>query len=189
MHRIFRFAFVFFFAFGRAAVPIFFPARECKLAFGHAVAKVNFQRNQGKAFLLNLNAQLVDFAAIEQQLARAERAMIPGPAGLIFGYVAIHEPEFPAPGFGVGIAQASLPFTQCLDFRADQNHARFVLVEKFVIVRGGSILSDNLARGSAFLVRGFRRGLHREYDIRRSEGYASSDAQWRQVEGFVAVNA
>src|SRR6185437_8480303 len=105
--------------------------------------------------------------------------MIPRAAGLIFGDVAIHEPEFPAACFGVGITQASLAFAQRFDFRADQGHAGLVLVEKLVIVRGGAILSDNFDRGSVFLVRGFRRGLHRSYDIRRSSGYASCAAQWR----------
>src|SRR5579864_8004433 len=105
--------------------------------------------------------------------------MIPGTAGLILGDMAIHEPQFPSPGLSIGITQASLAFMQCFDFGADQDHAGLVLVEEFIIVRGGAILSDNFDRRSVFLSRGLRRRLHRAYDIRRRAGYASRAAHWR----------
>src|SRR5579863_281179 len=162
VHGFASLALVFLFAFGATAVPELFAAGQREFTFGHAIAKINFQRNESKAFLLNLAAQFIDLAAVEQKLAGAQRAMIPRTAGAVFGNVAIHEPYFTAFDFGVGVAQSALPFPEGFHFGADEDHAGFETVEKFVIVGGGAILRGNFDRRRVFFFgRGLIRRTHR----------------------------
>lgn len=159
VHCFASFALVFLFALGAAAIPEFFATGQREFALGQAVAEINFERDKSKAFLLNLAAQFVYFAAIEQEFARAERAVIPGTARAVFGNVAVHQPHFAGFHFGISVAQGALPFPKALDFGADKNHAGFETVEQFVIIGGGAILRGNFYRSIFFLEADFADGF------------------------------
>src|SRR5579863_2538031 len=83
-----------------------------ELAFGNAIAEINLQGNDGHSLLLRLDLQLLDFAAIQKQLALSQRIVIARAAWLIFGNVAVDEPRLAAANFRVGLAKRSLSFPQ-----------------------------------------------------------------------------
>ena len=137
----------------------FFALCDGQLTFGDAVAEINFQRDNRHPLLLGLDEQAVDFAPVEQQLALPERVVISRSAGKVLRNVEIHEPRFPAPYFGVGVAKRSLAFPEGFHLCADENKACFEFIEQFVVVGGRAVLGDDL---DALKVPFFRRRFHEQ---------------------------
>jgi hypothetical protein len=68
--------------------------------------------------------------------------------------MAIHEPDFAAANHSVGVPQVRFALAKGFYFGAEQHHARFQLLKKVIIVRGGAVLGhDQLCGFFLFLGR------------------------------------
>src|SRR5271165_2552224 len=144
IHGLFRFPASFLGFFVLAAVPGFFALSQCDLYFSNPFTKINAKGDDRQTLGFGTSGQLVNFAAVQEQLAIAEGFVIPGAAGRILRDVGVDQ-ERPA-GFKVheGIANVGFALAQSFHFGAMQHQARFELLKNVVVVGSGAILRDDL---------------------------------------------
>ena len=95
----------------------FLPLRHGQFTFGNAVPEVNLGRNDGHSFLLGLDQQAVNFAAVKQQFPFAKRIVVPEAAGLILRNMAVYQPSLALANFGIGLAEGPFAFAQASSLR------------------------------------------------------------------------
>src|SRR6202030_2880434 len=105
VHELVGFTLGFFLAFGLAAVVKLLTLGHREFTLCNSVPEINFQRDNGQAFLLGLNEQAVDFAAVQKQLTLPEWVMISQTARQIFGDVAVDEPSLAKLDLRVSVAE------------------------------------------------------------------------------------
>ncbi len=123
-------------------LPQGFTAVEYRFAFGHGdlaldqiLLEVKPQWNQGKALFLRLADELVDFPAVQEQPAVAQRILIHVAPGRICADVAINEPRLAIAHQRVAIFDRRPALADGLHFRPGQLNSGFKLLEEVIIVR------------------------------------------------------
>src|ERR1041384_6022944 len=102
--------------------------------FGASTIEVHLERNQSESLLLDPADQALDFPAMHQQLARADRLRIPAVPLLVGGDVHSLEPELPIPYMGVGLLDRGLSVPKALDLSPGEDDARLPGLEQVVVV-------------------------------------------------------
>jgi len=120
-----------------------FTLRECEFDFSTPAAKIDFKRNHGEPTLLHLAGEFIELAAMQQKLARSQRIVIPRSTRTVFGDVAILQPDFAAPDFGISFAERPFAFAQRFYFGTDERYTGLYLVEDMVVVGRRAVLRDN----------------------------------------------
>jgi hypothetical protein len=115
-----------------------------ELAFRHAVAEIELQRDNGHALLLNLDLELIDFAPIQEKLALPERIVISGTTGQVLGNMRVYQPSLGAANFGESVANRGFTFAKGLDLGANEYQACLERSAESVVVGGGAVLGDDL---------------------------------------------
>src|ERR1700688_296572 len=103
-HSLADFPFGLFIALGLAAVPFLFALGERQFALGDALAEVNPQGNEREAFGIQFSFQFADLFLAEEQLPRAQGAVVIRTSRKIFADMEIHEPNLAAANHTVGVA-------------------------------------------------------------------------------------
>src|SRR6267154_1302116 len=127
-----------------APVPSLLALRQSNFALGDAVTEVYPQGNDRQTFGLRASGQLVNFLLVQKQLARSQRLVIPGAAGHILGDVCVDQPRATRFEIDVGVANVGFSLPQGLHLGAVEDHAGLKTFEKVVVVRGGTVLRDDL---------------------------------------------
>src|SRR5579863_7102007 len=86
----------------------------------------------------------MNFAFVKKQLAFAERLVIPRAAGHVLGNVGVDEEGAAGLEVDVSVADVGFAFAKSLHFGAVKDEARFHLFEDVIVVRGGTVLRDDL---------------------------------------------
>jgi hypothetical protein len=81
---------------------------------------------------------------VEQELARAERFVVPWTARTVLGDVSVDEPRATGLEIDEGVADVCLTLAESFDLGAMKDQSGFELLQEVVIVRGGAILGDDL---------------------------------------------
>src|SRR5689334_827076 len=109
------------------------------------VLEVKAQRNERIARLLLRFLELVDLAAVQEQLARALRVVVQErPGGLVGRDLRIVEPELAALGKRIGIGELRARSPQALHLRAGERDAAFELALDVVVEAGAAVGGDDL---------------------------------------------
>jgi hypothetical protein len=146
-HGLADFPFGLFIFLRLAAIPFLFALGKCDFALGDAFAKVNPQGNDRQTLVVHFSFQLVNLFLPEKQLPRSEWSMVKWTARKIFANMEIHEPDFAAANYTVGVPQVGPALPERFNLGAKQHHARFQLLKKDVIVRGGAVLGYDQLSG------------------------------------------
>ena len=146
-HGLADFPFGLFIFLRLAAVPFLFALGKGDFALGDAFAKVNPQRNDRQTLVVHFSFQLVNLFLAEEQFPRSERSVVEWPSREVFADMEIQEPDFAAADYTVGIPQVGPVLTERFDLGPKQHHARFQLLKKDVIVRGGAVLGYDQLSG------------------------------------------
>src|SRR4051812_38999492 len=82
-----------FFFFGGALVDLAFAVGEAELHLGvAALVEIDRERNEGHALALGLALELLDLAALQQQLPRAAWLVVEAVGGFVFRKIGVVEP-------------------------------------------------------------------------------------------------
>jgi hypothetical protein len=119
-HGLVSFPLRLFLPFGFAPIVEFLAFRYGDLTFRNTVPEVNLGRNDGHSFLLGLDQQAVNFAAVKEQFPFAKRIVIPEAAGLVLRNMAVYQPSLPLANLGIGLAEGPFALSQALHFGSHQ---------------------------------------------------------------------
>src|SRR5215469_6640111 len=144
IESLFGFPASFLGAFVLAAVPGFFALGQSDFDFGNAVAEIDAQRNDGQTFGFGAARQFMNFTLVKKELSIPERLVVPGAARHILRDVGVDEIGAAGLEVHVSVTNVGLAFAECFHFGAVQNQSGFEFFEKVIIVRGGTILRDDL---------------------------------------------
>jgi len=131
-------------AFGLPPVVLFLSASHPELAFDDSVLEIEPQGDKRETLLLDQRGKLFDFPPVEEQLAGAQRGMVIGSTGLVFGNVRVLQPDFSAAGLGIGLAEGHLPFAECFHFRPLQHQTCLIPLEDVVMIGSGAVLGNQV---------------------------------------------
>ncbi len=87
--------------------------------------------------------EIVDFFAMQQQLAAANRLMVHDVAVRVLADVGVAEPRFIAGDFGKGILQLDLAVARSFDFGAGKDQSGFDAIRKIVMMTGGPVIAQD----------------------------------------------
>ena len=124
---------------GFALVPHLLALGQRYLHFHPAVAEVQTRGDEGQSFLLGLADELIQFAAMNQQLSCAQRFVIEDVAVVIFTNVRVDEPQFAILDQAVSVLQVGAPVADGFDFGAAQSNSGLEFLEQEVIMRRRAI--------------------------------------------------
>src|SRR5678815_3704062 len=127
-------------------VMLFLASAQGDPDLGPAAGKVDFEGNEGEPLLFHSTDQPLDLAAMQQQLARVYRLVVPAIALLVRGNVHSLEKDFAVLDPGPGLLDGGLLGAQRLDLGAGQHEARLPRVQHVVVVRRLGIPGDGLPR-------------------------------------------
>jgi hypothetical protein len=144
IHCLVRFPASFLGFFVLAAVPRFLALCQSDFDLGDALAKINPQRDNSQTFCVGFSRPFMNFAFVQEKFAVAKRFMVPRTSGKILRNVSIHEIGATGLEIDESIANVGFAFTQGLDFGTMKDKSRFHFFENVIIIRSGTILSDNL---------------------------------------------
>jgi hypothetical protein len=123
-------------------------ARERELQFGAALfVEIELERYERHALALDRAGELLDLAAVQQQLTDALGRVIEAPALQIFGDIRIHEPKLAAAGVRVRLRDRRPALPQRLDLGAGEGDPGLEHLADLVIEPRSAIVGDNLAIG------------------------------------------
>src|SRR5919201_4005397 len=125
-------------------VPSFLATGEGELDLGAPVPEVEPCRDEREAALGGLRGELVDLAAVEEQLAVAVGLVWLDRGLRVRGDVCADEPELAVARLGVGATQAGLPLAERLDLAAGEDETRFDALEQVVLVPRAAVVRDQL---------------------------------------------
>src|ERR1051325_456037 len=114
------------------------------------VVEIDLERHDGHALALDRTHQLVDLAAMQQELARPLRRMVEATGLLVFGDVGVDQPQFTVTRRRVGLSDAGLAGAQRLDLAAGERHARLEGLVDRVIEPRLAVIGDELEFGLGF---------------------------------------
>ena len=157
--RFAGFTFGFFLFFGLAAVVELFAFAHRELAFCHAVAEINLQRDDGHALLLNLHLKLFNLAPIEKEFAFPERVVVSGTARQVFRNMRVNQPSLGAANLGESVTKGGFAFAEGFNLGSYEYQSCLEFIAEGVIVRRGAILRDNLDSLVLLLLLGRAHGL------------------------------
>ena len=112
------------------------------LQLDERVLEVDFERNERVAFLLHLSAQLVDLAAVEQQLASSARIDVVVTAHFVRRNMRADHVHFAVFYYDETVAKVDRAKANGLHFATDKHNTRFIGVFHKVIVKGFFVLSN-----------------------------------------------
>ena len=81
---------------------------------------------------------------MEEELAVTQRLVIPRAAGQVLRDVGVDEPSSIGFEVHIGVANIRFSFAQSLYFRAVQHHPGFQPFQDVIVIRGRSVLRDDL---------------------------------------------
>lgn len=118
-----------------ALIPFLFPFGEGKLHLRYAAAvEIHAQRDERVTFLMHLADQTPNFFAVQEQLARPRRLVIPAVSEFIRADVHVVEPHFAIFYASEAVANVGCGGTQGLHFSAREHNARFEGLMNMVVV-------------------------------------------------------
>src|SRR5450631_341182 len=95
--------------FGLSLVVKLLAAAERDLDLGAPlVVEEHLERDDGHALAVDRGRELVDLAPVQQQLARPLRRVVETARLEVFGDIGIDQPDFTAPGIGIGFGDGRL---------------------------------------------------------------------------------
>src|SRR5262249_24919338 len=119
-------------------------ARERKLELGAALlVEIQLERHQRHSLPLDRAHELVDLAAVKEELAHAFGRMIEAAALQIFRDVGIDQPDLPAARVGIGFGDRRLAAAQRFHFRAGERDAGLEGLANLVIEARFAVLGDD----------------------------------------------
>src|SRR5262249_37452095 len=119
-------------------------ARERKLELGAALlVEIELQRHQRHSLALDRAHELVDLAAVKEELAHAFGRMVEAATLQIFRDVGIDQPDLPAARIGIGFGDRRLAATQRFHLRAGERDAGLEGLADLVIEACFTILGDD----------------------------------------------
>src|SRR5713226_6621668 len=101
-----------------------------------------------------------DFVLVQEQLARAQRFVIPWAAGQVLSDVGVDQPGATGLEIDVGVADIGLPLAKGFYFGAMEDQAGIIALQEMVIVGSGAVLRDDLLFGLVGLFGLFGRFRH-----------------------------
>src|SRR5687768_3554302 len=150
--------------------------REREGGLDAAVLEVQVERDEREPALLDLPDQLVDLAAVHEDLALAPRGVV-GPGALrVLGDVHVLQPDLAVVDRGEAVDQRGATGPQALHLGAGERQAHLVGVEDRVVVPRLLVLGNELSPG---LTRHALRLLGRRSGSGRREGHGSRLASTR----------
>src|SRR5262245_17590117 len=109
---------------GGALVDLALAVGEAELHFRDAaVVEIDRERNERHALALGLAVQLLDLAALQQELPRAPRLVVEAVGGFVFREIGVVEPDLAVLLDREGLVDADAPQAQRLHLGAGQHHA------------------------------------------------------------------
>src|SRR5204862_2176318 len=122
------------------------PAREADLDLDLAVLEVGLQGHEGVALLAHLAAQLVDLAAVEEELAVAALGVVLEVAVAVGPDAAADQEQLPPPQLDERVAEVQPALADALHLRAHQGDAGLRALEDLVVEEGLPVGGDHAAR-------------------------------------------
>src|SRR6266851_756785 len=121
-------------ALGFALIVQLLAARQGQLALDAPLFQVNLRRYQGQALFPRLALQLLDFTAVQQQLAPPRRLVVGAIAMGVLADVSVEQPRFIVVDRAVGFLELHLAGFGGLHFGSRQNHAGLEALQQEIIV-------------------------------------------------------
>src|SRR6516164_3017388 len=99
-------------------------ARERKLQLGAAfLVEIELERHERHTLALDRSDELVDLAAVQEELAQALGRVIEAAALEVFGDVGIDQPDLPGAGIGIRFCDRCLSLAQRFHLRPGERDA------------------------------------------------------------------
>src|SRR5215475_11687014 len=131
----------------RALVVQLLAASQAELGLGATLHPVEPQRHQREPALLDLPAQLVELAAVQQELALTLRVMAELAGGAVRADVDAHQEELVAEEAGVGVLQVDAAVAERLHLAPDERQPRLQALVEMVLVEGPPVDGDVAVAG------------------------------------------
>lgn len=132
---------MFLFADGVALVVLLFAFGDAEFDFGATVFEVNGEGDEGDAALFAFDFQLVNLAAVGEELTITARLVVVDDGGFGIGIdVTIVEDELTAGDGGVGFLELGFAVAEGFDFGAEEGDAALELVGDEIIVEGPAVV-------------------------------------------------
>src|SRR6185503_5781343 len=152
-----------------------------------AVLEVHAQRDEREALLRHLASHLLDFVAMQQELALAFFVVAVVAGVTVRADVDVAQPDFALVDARIAVAQVDAPLTDRLHLGTEQRHAGFPLVEDVVVVQCLAVVGDVFLRLFAlgFLRHGSGSGC---YSGPAEAGHYTLSRYQTQASAFVVVS-
>src|SRR5262245_10000123 len=122
-------------------------ASQAELGLGTTLHPVETERHQREPALLDLPAQLVELAAVQQELALTLRVVAELAGGAVRADVDAHQEELVAEEAGVGVLQVDAAVAERLHLAPDERQARLQALVEMVLVEGPPVDGDVAVSG------------------------------------------
>src|SRR5579884_2177583 len=130
-------------ALGLALIVKLLASPDGELHFDPAVFEIHLRGHQREALLARLAEQLVDFAAVQQELAPAIGLMIFAVAVRILADVGVDQPGFLTDYFSEGVLELNLALARRFHLGSGEGKTGFITLEQMIIVPGVPVITEN----------------------------------------------